>query len=106
MHTPSKTAFPKEFGTELAPYLYTAINNQKSENKQTNKQKKNTHTQNIYCFKMAANILILISRNGHVTKMWKTTFPKEFFNKIWLKIGEHEIYVTDFFLTKSCVSDI
>ena len=22
--------------------------------------------------------------------MWKITFPKEFFNEIWLKIGDHE----------------
>ena len=22
--------------------------------------------------------------------MWKTTFPKEFFDKIWLKVEEHE----------------
>ena len=32
--------------------------------------------------------------NSHVTKIWKTTFPKEFFNKIWLKVKEHEfIYI-------------
>ena len=23
-------------------------------------------------------------------KIWKTTFPKEFFNEIWLKLGEYE----------------
>ena len=29
-------------------------------------------------------------------KIWKTTFPKEFFNEIWLKVGEHEyIYITE-----------
>ena len=40
---------------------------------------------------MAANKLISISRkNGHMTVIWKTTFPKEFFNEIWLKVGEHE----------------
>ena len=22
----------------------------------------------------------------------KTTFPKEFFNEIWLKVGEHELF--------------
>ena len=27
---------------------------------------------------------------SHVTKIWKTTFSKEFFNKIWLKFQEHE----------------
>ena len=29
--------------------------------------------------------VILIS-----AKIWKTTFPKEFFNEIWLKLGDHE----------------
>ena len=23
-------------------------------------------------------------------KIWKITFPKEFFNEIWLKLGNHE----------------
>ena len=27
-------------------------------------------------------------------KIWKTTFPKEFVDKIWLKVAEHEyIYI-------------
>ena len=31
---------------------------------------------------------------SHVTKIWKTTLPKEFFNKIWLKVEEHDyIYI-------------
>ena len=31
-----------------------------------------------------------------VAKMWKTTFPNEFFNEIWLKVEEHEyIYITE-----------
>ena len=25
-----------------------------------------------------------------IAKIWKTTFPKEFFNEIWLKLGSHE----------------
>ena len=25
-----------------------------------------------------------------LAKIWKATFPKEFFNEIWLKVGEHE----------------
>ena len=25
-----------------------------------------------------------------LAKIWKTTFPKEFFNEIWLKVGEHK----------------
>ena len=29
-------------------------------------------------------------------KIWKTTFPKEFFNEIWLKLGDHEyIYIAE-----------
>ena len=31
-----------------------------------------------------------------LTKIWKTTFPTEFVNEIWLKVGEHEyIYITE-----------
>ena len=31
-----------------------------------------------------------------LAKIWKTTFIKEFFNEIWLKVGEHEyIYITE-----------
>ena len=39
---------------------------------------------------MAANILIPISQKGHVTKIWKTSFPKEFFNEIKLKVEEYK----------------
>ena len=32
----------------------------------------------------------------NLAKIWKTTFPKEFFNEIWLKVGGHEyIYITE-----------
>ena len=38
--------------------------------------------------------MVAKKRNSHVTKIWKTTFPMEFFNEIWLKVGEHEyIYI-------------
>ena len=31
-----------------------------------------------------------------VAKIWKTTFTKEFFNEIWLKLGDHEyIYIAE-----------
>ena len=31
-----------------------------------------------------------------LAKIWKTTFAKEFFNEIWLKIREYEyIYITE-----------
>ena len=36
---------------------------------------------------MATNIPF--RKNSHVTKIGKITFPKELFNKIWLKVGEH-----------------
>ena len=29
-------------------------------------------------------------KNSHVIKIRKTTFTKELFNEIWLKVGEHE----------------
>ena len=25
-----------------------------------------------------------------LAKIWKTTFPEEFFNEIWLKLGDHK----------------
>ena len=40
--------------------------------------------------KMAAKKRIYVSQKGHVTKIWKITFPKEFFIKIWLQVEEHE----------------
>ena len=36
-----------------------------------------------------------------LAKIWKTTFPKEFFNEIWLKVGEHKyIYITEIIFKK------
>ena len=32
------------------------------------------------------------TKKSHVTNIWKTTFPKEFSNKIWLKEYEY-IYI-------------
>ena len=29
-------------------------------------------------------------KKSHVTKIWQNHFPKEFFNRIWLKFEEHE----------------
>ena len=51
-------------------------------------------------FKIAAQNL-LFRENSHVTKIWKTPFPMEFFNEIWLKVGEHEyIYIFEIKLKK------
>ena len=45
---------------------------------------------------MVAKKQIFVRENSHVTKIWKTTFPKEFFNKFWLKVGEHKyIYIAE-----------
>ena len=30
-----------------------------------------------------------------MTKIWKTTFPKEFFDKIWLKVEYEYIYICE-----------
>ena len=43
---------------------------------------------------MVAKNEFSLREKSHVTKSWKTTFLKEFFNKIWLKVAEHEhIYI-------------
>ena len=42
-------------------------------------------------------IRIFTSQKNHVNKIWKTAFPKEFFNDIWLNIANCEykiIYIT------------
>ena len=39
----------------------------------------------MFRFKMAA-----IKRDQNLKKKKKNTLPKEFFNEIWLKVGEHE----------------
>ena len=37
-----------------------------------------------------------------LAKIWKTTFPKEFLNEIWLKVGEHKyIYITEITFKKN-----
>ena len=40
----------------------------------------------MFSFKVAAKKRIFVSRNSHVTNIWKTIFPKEFLNEK----GEHE----------------
>ena len=51
----------------------------------------------LYRFKMAAKKKRFLFRIISIfTKIWKTTFPKKFFNEIWLKVGEYEyIYITE-----------
>ena len=70
-------------GTKLAPYLTPKI----TINQQ--KRKKNVQFQN-----GGQKTNFRFRKISHVTKIWKTTFPKEFFSEIWLKVGEHEyIYI-------------
>ena len=46
------------------------------------------------CFRMAAKNEFSFRENSHVTKIRKTIFPMEFYNEIWLKVGEHKyIYI-------------
>ena len=44
----------------------------------------------MFHFKMAAKKEFSFRENSHVTKIWKNTFPMEFFNEIWLKVEEQE----------------
>ena len=37
-----------------------------------------------------------------LAKIWKTTFPEEFFNEIWLKVREYDcIYITELTFLKN-----
>ena len=48
------------------------------------------------------NNLFLFPVGSDLAKIWKTPFPKEFFNEIWLKVGEHEyIYITEITFDKN-----
>ena len=62
------------------------------------------HKGRVYRFKMVAKVRIFFffffffffCEHGHVTEIWKTTSPKDFFNEILGKVGEHEyIYIAD-----------
>ena len=39
---------------------------------------------------MAAILLISFRVIAQYHKNWKTTFPKEFFNEIWLKLADYK----------------
>ena len=48
----------------------------------------------MFRFKIVVKNEFSFHENSHVTKIGKTTFPMEFFNEIWLKVGEYEyIYI-------------
>ena len=44
----------------------------------------------LYRFKMRPNNWFSIRVISILAKIWKTTFPKEFFNEIWLKVRDYE----------------
>ena len=57
--------------------------------------------------KWRTNEQFLLRSISILAKIWKTTFPKEFFNEIWLKVGEHEyIYIIEmtFYIKKKKIS--
>ena len=78
----SPTTFPPEF-FNYSHTIYTYTNHNHISGKkykifvpfQNGGQKTDFH--------FASNVLIS-------AKIWKTTFLKEFFNEIWLKLGDHE----------------
>ena len=83
---PKKTTFPSEVCNEIYTiYVWTI--------KDHNSGKK------IKCCtvsKWRPNNRFLFCVISILAKIWKTTFPKEFFNEIWLKVGEQEyIYIIE-----------
>ena len=55
----------------------------------------------MFRFKWRPKNKFLFRENSQVTKIWKTTFLKEFFN-VWLKVGEHEyIYIFEIKIEKN-----
>ena len=55
-----------------------------------------------YRFKMVTKKPILFRIISILAKTWKNSFPKEFFNEIWLRVEELEsIYITEIALKKS-----
>ena len=82
-----KTTFPSEFCNEICTTYVRAIKNHNSEKK---------FRKCCTISKWLPNIRFLFCVISILAKIWKTTFPKEFFNEIWLKVGEYEyIYITE-----------
>ena len=80
-----KTSFPPEFCNEICTiYVWTMKNHNSAKKENWALSKWRPNNRFLFCV-----ISIL-------AKIWKTTFPKESFNEIWLKVGEHEyIYITE-----------
>ena len=65
------------------------------------KKKKKKKLQRCTVSKWRPNNRFLFRVISILAKLWKTTFSKEFFNKIWLKEGEYEyIYITEITFSK------
>ena len=82
-----KTTFPPEFCNEICTMYVWTIKNHNSAKKFWK------------CYTVSKwwpNNRFLFRVISILAEIWKTTFPKEFFNEIWLKVGEHEyIYITE-----------
>ena len=52
-------------------------------------KKKKKKNENVVLFQNGGQITdFYFASFWFLAKIWKTTFPKEFFNEIWLKVGE------------------
>ena len=77
---PGKTTFPPElFNFIFTPYVYTLITT-------IFQEKKNICTVS----KWRPNNRFSFHVISISAKIWKTTFPKECFNEIWLKLADYE----------------
>ena len=71
----------RNFAMKFAPYMYGLYKNHNSAKKifkccSVSKWRPNN--------RLLCRVILILA------KFWKTTFPKEFFNEIWLKEGEYE----------------
>ena len=84
---PEKTTFPPEFSNEICTIYVRDIKNQNSAK---------TFLKCCIVSKWRPNNRFLFRVISILAKFWKTTFPKDFLNEIWLKEGEYEyIYITE-----------
>ena len=84
-----KTTFPPQFYNEICTIYAWTIKNHNSEKKKK-ELKMLYHTVS----KWWPNNRFLFCVISILAKIWKTTFPKDFFNEIWLKVGEYEYIYT------------
>ena len=82
-----KKCFPLDFCNEICTIYVRAIKNHNSAKK---------FWKCCTVSKWRPNNRFLFHDISILAKIWKTTFPKEFFNEILLKVGEYEyIYITE-----------